>query len=185
MKQQLQGFSLLEMMIVILIIGIGAATIRVAIGQPDPLEPLEKNAYEFSGWLNSYTDQALFSNQEKGVMFTKTEVALLDWREGDELEGEEEIVWEKVDTFKFPTGSNVVVELILDIESEQWVNLETRLPEDDVLNQDPLEPQVIIFPSEEYQPSFHLVFRNYDNADEQINMVADGFNRLKVTRDEQ
>ncbi|MEJ2042061.1 MAG: type II secretion system protein [Reinekea sp.] len=74
-QHQIRGFSLLEMMIVLLIIGIGAATIRVAVTKKDPLEPLEKNAYEFSGWLNRLTDDVLLRNRELGLFLPKQKLA--------------------------------------------------------------------------------------------------------------
>ena len=191
MKQQRSlGFSLLEMMIVLLIIGIGAATIRVAVGRPDPLEGLEKNAHAFQGWLNNHMDQTLLNNREIGLLFTETQVAVLHWREGEEEQNEDAVVWEldkdkkTSDIFDLASGNNVVTELTLDLESQQWVKLETKLPESDNLRK-PLAPQVIVFPSEEYQPSFQLVLRNHDVSDEQINLVADGFNRIEVSRGEQ
>lgn len=174
------GFSLLEVMIVVLIIGIAAATVRLTMFRDDPLEAIEKSAHAFAFWFSRQVDQTLLSGNEKGLYFTEQSVAVLEWREGIPEEGEPEVVWEVQDEVAYSDDDALDVELMLDNEARQWVALSTEMPEDFTMT--PLH--LILLPSEEYQPSFTLQFTHTDNRTEQISITGDGYNRLKVSRNE-
>lgn len=180
-RQHQAGFSLLEIMIVILIIAVGASLIRFAVVQNDPLEDVEKTGHTFAFWFGTQLDEALLTNTEVGLYFSETSVTLLTWREGDETTGENEFVWEPTNEISFAEGfEELKAELILDVEAEQWVTLESALPEEP---QD-LIAHVIVFPSEEYEPSFKLALHHEDITETQISILGDGFNRPEVFREE-
>jgi prepilin-type N-terminal cleavage/methylation domain-containing protein len=174
------GFTLLEIMIVLIIIGVGFATVRLAVTQSDPLEKEVKTIDAFSFWFTNQQQTALLNNTELGLFFTKTGIVALNWREGIEEDNEEEIVWEESSNFEFSSkGTDLIVELILDNESEQWVDLETEPPEESY----ELSPHIILFPSEEYEPSFTLTFYRDSYLDEQVVAKGDGYNSLEIKRD--
>jgi general secretion pathway protein H len=175
-----KGFSLLEIMIVILIIGVGAASIRLATINDDPMEDVLKTANAFSFWFGNQQDQVLLSNTENGLYFTETGVVLLSWREGIEEDNEDEIVWEVQSEVEYSTSvDDLDVQLTLDLESQQWIDLEPTIPE----NPADLAAHIILFPSEEYQPSFLLTFSRDSYTDQSIQLLGDGFNPVKVTRE--
>ena len=181
MKQrQQQGFTLLEIMIVVIIIGIGASTVRFLIVQKDPLEEVQTTAGAFNFWFSNQIDRALLENTELGLFFTEKSVSLLTWRTGDEDAGEADVVWEVETEVPYSEGfEELKVELLLDLLSQQWVILESELPEEAF----ELQPHVIVFPSEEYQPSFSLSFRHENYHDESFRILGDGFNRLELSRE--
>ena len=71
------GFSLLEIMIVIIIIGVGASTVRLMAGRSDPLAEVQKTAGSFRFWFSNQLDRALLENTEVGLYFTEASVVLL------------------------------------------------------------------------------------------------------------
>lgn len=174
------GFSLLEVMIVVVIIAIGAASVRLLTVDENPLDDVEKQGYAFEYWFGRQLDQALLTGQEVGIYISENTVAALSWRDGEPDIGEPDIVWEQQSTWTNPVDDAVTVELMLDNQARQWIPLDAALPEDFL----DLTPHLIILPSEEYLPSFTLVMTHEANRDRQISVLGDGFNRLKVSRDE-
>lgn len=174
------GFSLLEVMIVVLIIAVGAATVRLLAVNDNQLDDVEKQGHAFEFWFGRQLDQSLLSGQEIGMFFSEQSIAALSWREGDPDIGEPDFVWEPESTWTLSVDDNVTVELMLDNENRQWVALESEQPEDYL----DLTPHLIILPSEEYQPSFTFVLSHDAVRDRQISVSGDGFNRLKVSRHE-
>ncbi|WP_320822777.1 prepilin-type N-terminal cleavage/methylation domain-containing protein [Reinekea sp.] len=175
------GFSLIELMVVLLIIGIGAAAIRLGVVQNDPFDDLQRTGETLVHWFTREQDQSLISHSETGLYFMTGSVATLSWREGDLDAGEADVVWSVINEAAYDNNNDeLVVELMLDMESQQWVALSEQLPEDVAL----IQPQVILLPSEEYTPSFLLILRLDDASEQLVRIVGDGFNRLELTRAE-
>lgn len=176
------GFSLLEIMIVILIMGIGAGAIRLAVASNDPLDETVEVAEAFDYWFDRVLDQALLSQSDIGLYFLKDGLIQLSWRAGQESGNEPDIVWEEQERIEYTNGSKrdlLRVELTLGIESPLWIDLEANEPD----IEPSLTPHVIIFASEEYTPSFKLEMHNEQYADEYMTLVGDGFNRLALSRE--
>ncbi|MEJ2073037.1 MAG: hypothetical protein P8X79_06220, partial [Reinekea sp.] len=103
-------------------------------------------------------------------------------------------VWELLEsdpnfetTFEFNDDRDTVIELIKNIESAEWVTLEKSLPDQEDLEDlgDFLTPHLILLPSEEYLPSFQLIYRQRDETELQISVLGDGYNRVEVSREAQ
>lgn len=173
-----KGFSLLELMIVLLIIGIGAATVRVAVSDSDPLSDAQSTAETFTYWFSQQQDQVLMSHSDMGLYFMESSVATFSWREGEASEGEDNIVWELINEVSYSnTSDDMTYQLVLDIEADEWIELEPNLSENESIT-----PHVILFASEEYEPSFLFRIGSRSYADGVIQIKADGYNRLEIAR---
>ncbi|MFT7289867.1 MAG: general secretion pathway protein H [Reinekea sp.] len=174
------GFSLIELMVVILIIGIGAAAIRLGVVRNDPLDDLQRTGDILVHWFTRAQDQSLVTLRETGLYFMTGSVATLSWQAGDPDAGEADVVWSVVSESPYVNeNDDLIVELMLDLESQQWVALSEALPEDPAL----IQPQVILLPSEEYTPSFVMTLRLDAMSEQLIRIVGDGFNRLELSRE--
>lgn len=174
------GFTLIEVLVVILIMGVVMSMISLASQTKDPLEDTVKKAHGYQHWFSKSIDQSLLSGNEVGLYFTETTIAPLTWREGDPMEAEPDIVWEahgQLSAFTIPEGLRL--ELFLDIDLGDWVDIEIELPKEGKF----MTPHVVVTPSEEYFPSYLIHFYDENYQDEQIRIIADGFNRAKVIRE--
>ena len=175
-----RGFSLLELMIVVIVIGVAASMVTLSVGHKDPLAEAMKHAEGFKFWFNHQQQQSLLNHTEIGLYFTRDNVYALSWHYGDPDKGEPEYVWEQSDQFELAgNGSDVSAELILDLESQQWQELAKALPTDI----QELQPQAFLLPSEEYFPSFSLTLTQNEYNDEQVTLTADGINPVELKRE--
>lgn len=175
-----KGFSLLELMMVILIIGIASSLVRIAVTDKDPLEPIQETAAGFNYWFGQQLDFALLNSTEVGLYFTDSSIHILEWEDGNVDEGEDEVIWTSSQEFNLLQKTDYLKhELILDVVQSNWQEL-TEFPDDPA----GIEPHIIIFPSEEYFPSFILKMHMEDYSDKYINILADGFNRPELSREE-
>ena len=177
-SQRTRGFSLLELMVVIVIIGIAAGAVRLAVTDNDPVQELEQAASQYAYRMERIQDQVLLSNRERGLIFVQDGVYQLEWREGDEMLSEPEIVWSLYEDQKV-WGVSEAIQLGLTLEN-QWIELNQALPTEPFA----LEPHVILLPSEDYTPAYDLSLSLTSSINDEVRVRADGFNRPEVLRDE-
>jgi len=171
------GFTLVELMVVILIIGIALGAVSLAITSRDPIQELQQSADQFAYQMERIQDQVLLNKRERGLMFVQDGVYLLEWREGDIDTGEPEIVWSLIGEGR-SWGISNSVQLDLTLEN-QWIELNLELPDEESA----LEPHVILLPSEDHTPAFDLVLRLTDSMNDEVRIRGDGFNKPMVIRD--
>ncbi|WP_127555361.1 type II secretion system protein [Saccharospirillum alexandrii] len=177
-SQGTRGFSLLELMVVIVIIGIAAGAVRLAVTGSDPVQELEQAAGQYAYRMERIQDQVLLSNRERGLIFVQDGVYQLEWREGDEMLSEPEVVWSLYEDERV-WGVSEDIQLGLTLEN-QWIELNQALPTE----QFALEPHVILLPSEDYTPAYDLTLSLTSSINDEVRVRADGFNRPEVLRDE-
>ncbi|MFG1496448.1 prepilin-type N-terminal cleavage/methylation domain-containing protein [Saccharospirillum sp. HFRX-1] len=170
------GFSLIELLVVIIIIGVAAGAVRLAISQPDPLGDLERSAQQLAYRFGQVQDRVLLSGEDRGLVFVDGSAQFLSWSEGDPREGEPDVLWQIDDgmpTWQVP--DNTELTLICD---GQHIELLRNPPEDERNWQ----PMIVLLPSEDYQPSFDLYLRAPGLDNQAVRLHGDGFNRLEVSR---
>ena len=147
---QQKGFSLLELLVVIVIIGIMVSIVAVNIDTADTRP--EKNAQRLSALVELAADEAMIHGQEMGLRFYRDsyEFSVLDPDQG---------VWLPMNTdamFRLRALENDLA-LDLFIEDRQIVlgDPEVRRSDDD----DSYEPQIYILSSGEITP-FKVRFRS-------------------------
>ncbi|PTY36616.1 hypothetical protein BGP77_04790 [Saccharospirillum sp. MSK14-1] len=170
------GFSLIELLVVIIIIGVAAGAVRLAISQPDPLGDLERSAQQLVYRFGQVQDRVLLSGKDRGLVVVDGEVQFLGWKKGDPRQGEPDILWAIDDALPIWQAPDDT-ELTLFSAGQPTMTL-TQAPED------PRDwrPMIILLPSEDYQPRFDLYLRPQGMDNQAIRVHGDGFNRLEVSR---
>ncbi len=176
LKQE-RGFSLIELLVVLLIVGIAAGSVRMAVTKEAPLADIRQSAEQLAYQVGQAQDRVLLSNTERGIIFMSAGVKFLQWREGDPMQGEPDIVWYESEAEPVEWQADEEARLSLQVDG-YWVELPDELPDDPLM----LEPHVILMPSEDYSPAFQLVMEHEDFFDAKIQVTGDGFNRLEVER---
>ncbi|WP_108127145.1 prepilin-type N-terminal cleavage/methylation domain-containing protein [Saccharospirillum mangrovi] len=170
------GFSLIELLVVIIIIGVAASMVRLVVSQPDPLEELERSAQQLAYRFGQVQDTVLLSGDDQGLLLLADGVQFLTWRPGNPRDGEPEIVWEPNDAapnWQAPDDTEITLYL-----EGQWVEIPRDPPED----ARDWVPMILMFPSEDYQPSFELYLKPPGIGNDAVRVKGDGFRRLEVSR---
>ena len=175
--QRERGFSLIELLVVIVIIGVAAAGVRLAVTREAPLADIRQSAAQLAYTVGQAQDRVLLSNTERGLVFLSGGAKFLQWRKGDPMEGEPPVVWSESDVapVEWKAEESARLSLLLD---GRFVELQDELPEDPLS----IRPHIILLPSEDYTPAFELVMEHEDFFDAEIRVTGDGFNRLEVKR---
>lgn len=174
------GFSLMELLVVLIIIGVAAGAVRLAMTDEAPMAEVERDAERLAYRFGQIQDRVLLSNRERGVLILRDELVFLDWREGDPMEGEPDIVWSESASTPNRWRGSEQTELALQLDG-RWLELLPEPPEDER----DWQPHLIIMPSEDYQPAFRLSLRHRELMRGEVWVEGDGFNRLQVIRDTQ
>lgn len=170
------GFSLIELLVVIIIIGVAAGAVRLAISQPDPLGDLERSAQQLAYRFGQVQDRVLLSGEDKGLVLVGRAAQFLSWSEGNPRDGEPAILWHpdgNLPDWEAPDDTELVL-----MRDGQETALLRNPPE----NQQDWQPMIVLFPSEDYQPSFDLYLRPPGLDNQAVRIHGDGFNRLEVSR---
>lgn len=176
-RRRNQGFTLIELMVVLVIIGVAASAVRLAVVQEDPLEEIQRSAEQFAYTVGQAQDRVLLSNKARGIFFLSDGVKFLEWREGKSQEGEDREVWSKSEAKPVEWEALEDVRLTVQIDGYS-VDLPNELPDDPLT----LKPHVFLLPSEDYTPAFELIMEHRDSFNGEVHVTGDGFNRLEVTR---
>lgn len=173
------GFSLLELMVVVTIIGIIAAAVVVSANVVRTDQDVEREAHRLNSLLTLLREEALMQTRDYGVLFAENgyRFYLFDY---------DQQRWQRIDadplfverTFDDKLG----LELELMLEG-QVVDLEFELPRDDgtVLSETP-NPQIMVFSSGEVSPFSLAIERDIDGA--RFTIATDEENALTVARDD-
>ncbi|MCE9680140.1 type II secretion system minor pseudopilin GspH [Shewanella sp. AS1] len=181
------GFTLMEVLLVILLIGLAAAAVTYTSSSAGKQQELERTAKQFIATTELVLDETVLSGQFIGIVIDKSYYKFVYYEEGkwkpledDRLLAEREM----------PYG--VEMSLILD-----GLPLSQEDEEDDSWFDEPLielteeekkkfpEPQVMLFPSGEMS-AFELTFVSKDEQGDEIDtlVVGDALGRLTLGRDD-
>ena len=179
-----KGFTLLELMLVIALIGMAMGAIVVVINPSDGRKDLHKEAQHFQSLLKLIVDEAIFKHQEIGIKVYDDHLEFLSFDEQSQswqaFSASKQKSKDFVD-YKYPA----YIELTLEMEdAEVFLNpkfdeLETKIASIDPLKgfdeieeeEEKVEPDIYIFSSGEIT-AFEFEFRlkdydefNDDNSD--------------------
>lgn len=184
LMQRHAGFTLMEVMLVILLMGLTAAGVTMSIGNSGPQQALEKTAQQFIAATELVLDETVLSGQFIGIVVEKTSYQFVFYKDGkwNPLE-KDRILSEK------QMEPGVVINLVLDglplvqedEKDESWFEEPLIEPSSEDKKKHP-EPQILLFPSGEMS-AFELSFiTKTDKGPLDVLVVGDALGRLTLGR---
>jgi general secretion pathway protein H len=185
LKLRHAGFTLMEVMLVILLMGLTAAAVTMSIGNSGPQQALDRTARQFIAATEMVLDETVLSGQFIGIVIEKTSYQFVFYKDGK---------WEPLDKDRLLSEKQmepgVVMNLVLDglplvqddEEDDSWFEEPLIEPSADDKRKHP-EPQVMLFPSGEMS-AFELTFITKTDKGQQAEalVVGDALGRLTIGR---
>ncbi|MBU1393407.1 MAG: type II secretion system minor pseudopilin GspH [Gammaproteobacteria bacterium] len=185
LKLRHAGFTLMEVMLVILLMGLTAAAVTMSIGNSGPQQALDRTARQFIAATEMVLDETVLSGQFIGIVIEKTSYQFVFYKDGK---------WEPLDKDRLLSEKQmepgVVMNLVLDglplvqddEEDDSWFEEPLIEPSADDKKKHP-EPQVMLFPSGEMS-AFELTFITKTDKGQQAEalVVGDALGRLTIGR---
>lgn len=185
LKLRHAGFTLMEVMLVILLMGLTAAAVTMSIGNSGPQQALDRTARQFMAATEMVLDETVLSGQFIGIVIEKTSYQFVFYKDGK---------WEPLDKDRLLSEKQmepgVVMNLVLDglplvqddEEDDSWFEEPLIEPSADDKKKHP-DPQVMLFPSGEMS-AFELTFITKTDKGQQAEalVVGDALGRLTIGR---
>lgn len=151
------GFTLLELLVVIVIVSVLFSFMTLAIRSSSPEDIINEEARRFNQLIQLALDEAVLRNTEYGLKFNTNGYQFLQLIEND---------WLTMDADKLLRSRELPLEMELELSVEQIDvvigetddTLEENPEEDSEQNEDKLQPQVFLMSSEEITPEFSVRF---------------------------
>lgn len=150
---KVSGFTLLELLVVIVIISVLFSFMTLTIRSSSPEDVIKEEARRFNQLIQLALDEAVLRNTEYGLKFDKNGYQFLQL---------EENTWLTMDADKMLRSRELPLEMELELSVEQIDVIigETNESPDEASeqNEDKLQPQVFLMSSEEITPEFSVRF---------------------------
>ncbi|MCE9786077.1 type II secretion system minor pseudopilin GspH [Shewanella chilikensis] len=179
------GFTLLEVMLVVLLMGLAATAVTMTMGDSGPKQQLTREAQRFMAATETVLDETVLSGQFIGIVVDKNKYHFVLFKENkwQPLE-QDRLLAEK----QLPEGITLSVELEglplvqEDEEQDSWFD-EPFIEESDADKKKFPEPQIMLLPSGE-MTAFELSFIAGDSLGETVDVLVSGdsLGRLKLGR---
>jgi len=180
-----RGFTLLEVMLVVLLMGLAATAVTMTMGDSGPKQQLTREAQRFMAATETVLDETVLSGQFIGIVVDKDKYHFVLFKENkwQPLE-QDRLLAEK----QLPEGITLSVELEglplvqEDEEQDSWFD-EPFIEESDADKKKFPEPQIMLLPSGE-MTAFELSFITSDSMGETVEVLVSGdsLGRLKLGR---
>ncbi|TKB56223.1 type II secretion system minor pseudopilin GspH [Ferrimonas aestuarii] len=176
--RQQQGFTLLEMLLVLFLIGVAAMTVTLTISGDPRREALQEAANEFQTVVSMAIEESVLSGQELGVVvepdhyfFARFNIDENDWEPlvGDALYRERRL---PEDTFMSLTIEGLPLQQADEDDESEFGFDESLFEESEEDKKKSPEPQLLILPSGEITP-FLVEFEN-DSARPKLSIELKG-----------
>lgn len=184
LKLRQTGFTLMEVMLVILLMGLTAAAVTMSIGNSGPQQALERTAQQFMAATELVLDETVLSGQFIGIVIEKTSYQFVFYKDGkwNPLEKDRMLSEKQMET-------GVSLNLVLDglplvqedEENKSWFDEPFIEAKTEDKKKHP-EPQIMLFPSGEMS-AFELSFiAKTDKGQIDVLVVGDALGRLTLGR---
>ena len=183
MKQQ-AGFTLLEVMVVLTIIGMMLGIATLSTGGNEQKQEAQQQALRFIAQLDAYRDEAVFQNIDLGLALDGQSTQLLKYvdinnpnqikdKTKEEVSQLKEIPWEAYEG-NLKNSSELPEQLSMGLELE---NKDIDFSE--YINDDGVQPAILFLSSDEYTPFKITLINQYDESFS-IFIEGDGFSRFRM-----
>ncbi len=183
-KLRQTGFTLMEVMLVILLMGLTAAAVTMSIGNSGPQQALERTAQQFMAATELVLDETVLSGQFIGIVIEKTSYQFVFYKDGkwNPLEKDRMLSEKQMET---GVSLNLVLDglpLVQEDEEEKsWFDEPFIEAKTEDKKKHP-EPQIMLFPSGEMS-AFELSFiAKTDKGQIDVLVVGDALGRLTLGR---
>ncbi|QIR13159.1 type II secretion system minor pseudopilin GspH [Shewanella aestuarii] len=180
------GFTLLEVLLVALLMGLAASAVTLSISSAGPEQVLNKQAQRFMAATELVLGETVLSGQFIGIVVDETQYQFVLYNEGKWVPIEQD---KMLATQQLEPG--IKLDLILDgmplmqedEEQDSWFDepfIDELSAEEKIKNP---RPQILLFPSGEMTP-FELRFTTVDDRRQPIEslVVGDALGRLSLGR---
>ena len=149
------GFTLLELLIVIVIVSILFTFVSFTISGRSPEDLIKEEAHRFNRLIQLALEESVMTNQEYGLEFTKKSYRFLIYTND---------AWQAIEGDKLLRQRELPGEMEIEMEIEQLDIIIGEAPETDQESGDDNEdeeakPQVFLLSSEEITPEFSARFK--------------------------
>lgn len=184
LKLRHAGFTLMEVMLVILLMGLAAAAVTMSIGNSGPQQALERTAQQFIAATELVLDETVLSGYFVGIVVEKTSYQFVYYKDSKwhPLEKDRILSEKQMDP-------GVTLNLVLDglplvqedETDESWFEEPLIEPSAEDKKKHP-EPQILLLPSGEMS-AFELSFiAKTDQGEIDVLVVGDALGRLTLGR---
>ncbi|WP_372872586.1 type II secretion system minor pseudopilin GspH [Shewanella sp.] len=180
-----RGFTLIEVLLVVLLMGIAAAAVTLSLPSSGIKPELDKAATQFVAATDLIRDEAVLSGQFLGVVVEENQYQYVIFKEGkwNRLENDRLLALREMQP---GISLNLIVEgLPLDQEEEQesWFDepfIDEPSAEEKAKNP---EPQILVFPSGE-MTAFELNFLGREQLGDEVTVLVtgDALGRVRIGR---
>lgn len=177
-KSRQKAFTLIELMVVIVIIGVMAALSTMSVGGND-MRRLKSEAKRLQGLLTLAQDEAIFRQQNFGFYLDEDKYSLLIFNAQSHL-------WQTSDDDSFqpyPLPAGIEMEILVEGETQQLPIpeevLENWEDDEDFVEEERLLPQILILSSGEATP-FDIFLKLNNGSPLEAQITTDGFSPLTI-----
>ncbi|QDE32892.1 type II secretion system minor pseudopilin GspH [Shewanella polaris] len=183
------GFTLLEVLIVALLMGLVASAVTLSVSVAGPEQELKKQAQRFITATEMVLDESVLSGQFIGIVIDEDQYQFVFYKEGK---------WLPVDHDRLLSAKKmdegITLDIVIDVidgmplvqedeQDESWFDepfIDEQTEEDKKKHP---EPQILLFPSGEMTP-FELNFNTINDDSQPVNVlvVGNALGRLTIGR---
>ncbi|UJF22167.1 type II secretion system minor pseudopilin GspH [Shewanella sp. OMA3-2] len=185
-KYRQSGFTLLEVLLVALLMGLAASAVTLSMSTAGPEQALKKQAQRFMTAVELVLDETVLSGQFIGIVVDDGAYQFVNYKDSKWQSIEQDKLLSEHELAPGMTLNLVLDGMPLDQEDEQqdsWFDepfIDEPSAEEKKKNP---EPQILLFPSGEMTP-FELNFTTYNENRQAIDVlvVGDALGRLSIGR---
>ncbi|AZG34451.1 MAG: type II secretion system minor pseudopilin GspH [Shewanella psychromarinicola] len=180
------GFTLLEVLIVALLMGLVASAVTLSMNVAGPEQMLKKPARRFIAATEMVLDESVLSGQFIGIVIDEDQYEFVFYQEGKWMPVEQDrlLSAEKMD-------AGITLDIVIDgmplvqedEQNESWFDEPFIDEKSEEEKKKHPEPQILLFPSGEMTP-FELGFNMINDDSQPVNVlvVGDALGRLTLGR---